>query len=195
VFALSLDPESPLLFGKWSTSDLSISDPGIQRYVTIHSPFILHSSGRNANKRFGKASTPIVERFINRLMKSGKNSGKKHLAYNLVKNAFALIYARTGQNPLQVFLSALEHTAPREETTRISYGGIVYHTSVDTAPQRRVDRALAFLAHGASRAAFDNIKTLDECIADELLLASRNDTKSFAFKRKLEVERVSRSAR
>ncbi|MFQ6123155.1 MAG: 30S ribosomal protein S7 [Candidatus Heimdallarchaeota archaeon] len=192
---LVYDPENLLLFDKWPTGECSIPDPGLQRYITLKAPFALHNFGRNANKRFGKADTHIVERFINRLMISGKNAGKKHLLYNVVKHAFDLIHARTGQNPLQIFLSALDNAAPREETTRISYGGIVYHTSVDTAPQRRVDLALSYLASGASRAAFNNVNTLEECVADELLLASRNDTKAYSIKRKLEIERVARSAR
>jgi len=192
---MSITLESPPLFGKWDTSDLTIVGPGLKRYITVESTFIPHTSGRSASKRFGKASTPIVERFINRFMKTGKNAGKKHLAYTAVKNAFMILNARTGQNPLQLFLQALEAASPREETTRISYGGIVYHTSVDTSPQRRVDRALSFLAEGASRAAFNSIKTLDECIADELHLASRNDTKAFSVKRKFESERVAQSAR
>jgi len=36
-------------------------------------------------------------------------------------------------------LKAVKTLAPREETTRIKYGGIGYQVAVDIAPERRVD--------------------------------------------------------
>jgi small subunit ribosomal protein S7 len=80
-------------------------------------------------------------------------------------------------------------------TTRISYGGMAYPRSVDVSPQRRIDLALRYLSVGAVRSAHKNAKSFEECLVDELLLAYKKDTGSFAIARKEERERVARSAR
>jgi len=157
--------------------------------------FLPHSGGRHEHRRFGKAKVFIVERLINRMMRPGKNAGKKILATNIVKNAFEIIHLKTGENPIQVLVRAIENAAPREEITRISYGGIVYPQSVDASPQRRVDLALRFITDGARLASFSNIKPIDECLADEIIAAANYDPKSYAIQRKEEVERIAMSAR
>ena len=105
-----------------------------------------------------------------------------------------IINQRSKQNPLQVLVKAVENTAPREETTRIKYGGIGYQVAVDIAPQRRVDLAIGFLTKGALQSAFKRKRSLEECLADELLLAAEHDTRSFAIGKKEEKERIARSA-
>jgi small subunit ribosomal protein S7 len=113
----------------------------------------------------------------------------------LVRNAFEIINVRTGENPIQVLVTAVENTAPGEDTTRISYGGIAYHMAVDISPQRRVDLALRFLSEGARNQSFGNPKALDEYLAEELELASKKDVKSYAVKKRNEMERIARSSR
>lgn len=152
---------------------------------------------------------PIVERLINKLMRSGpgvrklggkiirgaKACGKKHKTYNIVRKSFDLVEQRTKKNPVQVLIDAIQHSAPREETTRISYGGITYYVAVDSAPQRRLDTAIKNLAAGAFAASFSNKKPIEECLAEELILAANNDMKSFAVARKEESERIAKGAR
>jgi small subunit ribosomal protein S7 len=145
---LSKKPETKL-FGKWSFEEIEVKNPGLQRYISlkpIHTP---HSMGRHEHGRFHKANVNIVERFVNNLMRPGSSAGKKARAINLVRNAFEIIHLRTGQNPIQVLIQAVENSAPCEDTTRISYGGVVYHLAVDISPLRRVDIALRFLSEGA----------------------------------------------
>ena len=48
---------------------------------------------------------------------------------------------------------------------------------------------------GARRAAFRNIKSLPECLADEIMLCSQNNNQSYAIKKKIEIERVAASNR
>ncbi|MDI9620038.1 MAG: 30S ribosomal protein S7 [Candidatus Nezhaarchaeota archaeon] len=183
------------LFGKWSFQDVEVKDWGLKRYICLKPVFFPHSEGRHEHKRFGKASVSVVERLINNLMKPGRNAGKKSLATNIVKNAFEIIHLKTGRNPLQVLIEAVERAAPREETTRIAYGGIVYHQSVDVAPQRRIDLALRWLTEGARQASFNNPKTIDECLADEVIAAAQGDPKSYAIAKKDEVERIAMASR
>jgi small subunit ribosomal protein S7 len=66
--------------------------------------------------------------------------------------------------------------------------------AVDIAPQRRVDLALGFITRGAWQSAFKSKRSVGQCLADELLLASESDTRSFAIQKKEEKERIARSA-
>ena len=183
------------LFGKWSWVGVEIRDPGLKKYISLRPVWLPHTGGRHEKRRFGKAEVPIVERLINKLMRPGRNGGKKHLAYNIVKNAFDIIYYETGENPIQVLVRAIENSAPREETTRITYGGITYRVSVDVSPQRRVDLALRFLTEGARLCAFNNPRPIEECLAEEIILASRGDARSYAIRQKEEIERIALSSR
>ena len=193
--AVEIRPEEIKLFGKWSYESVNIRDPSLKRYLSLRPVWIPHTGGRHEHRRFGKAEVPIVERLMNKLMFPGRNAGKKHLAYNIVKKTFDLIYLKTGENPLQVLVRAIENAAPREETTRIMFGGIVYHVAVDVAPQRRIDLALKFITEGARRAAFNNPKPIEECLADEIIAAANYDEKSYAIQKKEEIERIALSSR
>jgi small subunit ribosomal protein S7 len=198
-------PPSFLLFGKWDTTEVQVNDVGLVRYISLKPSLIPHTSGRHAHKRFHKSNVPIVERFANKLLNSGKrkekktrtgrNAGKKLKALNKLRRVFEMIDYRTGLNPVQVLVTAIENAAPAEETTRISYGGMAYPRSVDVAPQRRIDLALRYLSVSAVRSSHKNAKSFEECLVDELLLAYKNDPGSFAVARKEERERVARSAR
>lgn len=183
------------LFGKWSYKGVIVRDPSLKKYISLKPVFLPHTGGRHERRHFGKAEVPIVERLINRLMRKSRNTGKKHLAYNIVKNAFELIYLRTRTNPLQVLVRAIENAAPREETTRIMYGGIVYHVAVDVSPMRRVDLAIRHITEGAYNCAFRSIKPIEECLADEIIAAANNDPRSYAISRKEEIERIALSSR
>jgi small subunit ribosomal protein S7 len=192
---VGIDPKEIKLFDKWTFYDVEVRDPGLKRYICLKPVFLPHTEGRHEHKRFGKAEVSIVERLINKLMKPGKNAGKKALATNIVRNAFEIIHLKTGKNPLQVLVEAIERASPREETTRIAYGGIVYHQSVDVSPQRRVDLALRWLTEGARLASFGNPKTIDECLADEIIAAAQGDPKSYAIAKKDEIERIAMASR
>ncbi len=82
-------------------------------------------------------------------MRGAGATGKKALATRIVESSFEIIEQRTGKNPVQVFIDALQNAAPREETTTIIYGGVHYHQAVDVAPQRRVDLAIKNLVVAA----------------------------------------------
>jgi len=183
------------LFGKWSFKDLAVKDPGLQRYISLRPVVVPHSMGRHEHKRFRKANISIVERLANNLMRPGKNAGKKAKVTNVVKNALEIVGLRTGRNPVEVLVKAVENSSPCEDTTRISYGGIVYHLSVDVAPQRRVDLALRHITEGARNASINSPRSIDECLAEELIMAGNNDMKSLAVAKRNEIERVAQASR
>lgn len=196
-------------FDEWPAEGVEIKDPGLKQYIRLEPRLSLQSGGKHASKQFGKSEVPIVERLVNKIMRSGPGAGKlrgkvirgaaacgkKHKAYNIVRKSFKIVAERTNKNPIQVLINAIQNSAPRDETTRISYGGITYYVAVDSAPQRRLDIALKNLAGGAFSASFTNKKPMAQSLAEELMLAANNDTKSFAVSRKEETERIAKGAR
>jgi small subunit ribosomal protein S7 len=188
-------PQDIKLFEKWTFKDIAVVDIGLQRYLNLTPMVTPHSMGRHEHQRFRKAKVNVVERLINGLMRSGKNSGKKAKAANIVKEAFEIIYLRTGKNPIEVLVKAVENSAPCEDTTRVSYGGVVYHLSVDVAPQRRIDLAIRHITEGARTSSLNNPKSIQETLADELVLAANKDIKSVAIAKRNEIERVAQSSR
>uniref|UniRef100_A0A8W8KZ26 Small ribosomal subunit protein uS7 domain-containing protein n=1 Tax=Magallana gigas TaxID=29159 RepID=A0A8W8KZ26_MAGGI len=98
-------------------------------------------------------------------------------------------------NPLQVLVNAIINSGPREDSTRIGRAGTVRRQAVDVSPLRRVNQAIWLLCTGAREASFRNIKTIAECLADELINAAKGSSNSHAIKKKDELERVAKSNR
>jgi small subunit ribosomal protein S7 len=126
---------------------------------------------------------------------TGRMTGKKTKVLNTVKTAFEIIALKTGQNPVEVLVRAVENSAPNEDTTRIVYGGTTYHVSVDVAPIRRVDMALKFIADAIREATFSNPKPIEEHMAEQLMLAANNDASAPSVKKKHELERIAQASR
>lgn len=183
------------LFQKWSFKDIEVTDLGLKRYLNLTPMVAPHSMGRHEHQRFRKARVNIIERLINNLMRPGKNAGKKAKTTNIVKQAFEIINLRTGKNPVEIMVRAVENSAPAEDTTRISYGGVVYHLAVDVAPQRRIDLAIRYISEGARSASLNTPRSIAECVADELILAANQDIKSYAVAKRNERERIAQSSR
>lgn len=192
-----------LLFRKWDLSKIEIKDPGLKNAISVNKIIMPLTFGRSALKRFNKAEVNIVERLANKLLHFGKRyakntgrmGGKKTRSINTVKAALDIIHLKTGKNPIEVLVRAIENSAPNEDTTRIVYGGTVYHVSVDVAPLRRVDLALRFIAEGVRDASFSNPKAIEENLAEHLILAAANDMNAPSVKKKNELERIAMASR
>ena len=192
-----------LLFRKWHLSEIEIKDIGLKTAISLKKTIMPMDFGRSALRRFNKADVNIVERLVNKMMHFGKKNakntgrmaGKKIHIYNVVKTTFEIIHLKTGKNPVEVLVRAIENSAPNEDTTRIVYGGTVYHVSVDVAPLRRVDLALRFIADGVKEATFSNPKPIEEFLAEHLILSANNDPASPSVKRKNELERIAQASR
>jgi small subunit ribosomal protein S7 len=128
------------------------------------------------------------------MMRTEKYTGKKTKSYKAVLDAFELIEKRMKENPVQVLVRAIEYAAPREEVTRLKFGGISVPKSVDTAPARRLDIALRNICIGTVKSSHKNRKTIAECLAGELIAASKGDIQSYAVSKRDELERVAKSA-
>ena len=191
------------LFRKWDISEIEIKDPGLKTAISLKETILPMDFGRSALKRFNKADVNIVERLANKMMHFGKKyakntgrmAGKKIHTFNVIKTAFEIIHLKTGKNPVEVLVRAVENSAPNEDTTRIVYGGTVYHVSVDVAPIRRVDLALRFIADGVKESTFSNPKPIEEYLVEHLILSSNNDPTAPSIKKKNELERIAQASR
>src|SRR3990172_4358266 len=197
---------SVLAFNKWSVEGIKVLDAGLIRYVNLEPRYVPKTGARYAGKKFYKSRTFIVERLINKIMipghkakkhlrSSGHNCGKSALAYKAVLDAFNLIEQKTKQNPIAVFVKALENAAPREEIVTIEYGGARYPKATDCAPQRRVDVALRYFVQGTYERCFNKKTSVEDALADEIISAFKLDVKSLAIAKKGEIERQADSSR
>ena len=195
-----------LVFNRWGVEGIQIKDVGLQRYIALEPRFVPKTGARYAGKKFHKSKVFIVERLVNKVMipghkakkhfrSSGHNCGKGALSYRIVLDTFKLIEQKTKQNPVAVFVKALENAAPREEIVTIEYGGARYPKAVDCAPQRRVDVALRYFVQGAYDKCFNKKTAVHEALADEIMNAFKLDVKSLAISKKSEIERQADASR
>lgn len=198
--------ENLKLFNRWDTTDVHVEDQGLKPYLNLTPILAPRLSGREAFRRFGKSRYHIIERLIGKLMVPG-HKGKKHKltsghctgkgihSYNIVLKALTLVEQETKENPIKVFVKAIENAAPREEITTIEYGGARYPQSVECAPQRRIDLVLRQFAQGSYNQSFDSKKKIERALADEIIKAAKNDQTSVAITKKMELERQAESSR
>ena len=186
------------LFGKWTFDDIEVRDISLEDYIAVkgkYATFLPHTAGRYQKKRFRKASCPVVERLTCCLMRKGRNSGKKLMAVRIVRHTLEIIHLLTDQNPVQVLVDAVINAGPREDSTRVGSAGVVRRQAVDLSPFRRVNQALYLISTGARESSFRNVKTIAECLADEIINAARGSSNSYAIKKKDEIERVAKANR
>lgn len=201
--------EEMKLFNKWSFSEVEITTEGMKRYIDLTPMVIPHTGGRTSQKQFSQSKVNVIERLVNKLMRSGQgtrkvagryirgrnNTGKKQKVLNIVEKSFDIVAERTKKNPLQVLIDAIVATGPREETTSIIYGGIRYHKAVDVSSQRRVDFGLKNITLGAFATSFKKQKSIEEALADEIIWSANADNKAYSIQRKEETERIAKSSR
>ncbi|MEK6926059.1 MAG: 30S ribosomal protein S7 [Nanoarchaeota archaeon] len=193
------------IFDLYDTKEIVIEDLSLKAAINLNPKLVLKTQGRNAQK-FGQTKVNIVERLMNRLGVAG-HRGKKHRIglghvtgkydknMKIILDAFSIIEKKTGKNPVQVLIKAIENAAPRDEITVIEYGGARYPQAVDVSPLRRVNLALKHLIHGASDKAFGKKKSIVQGLSEEIILAYEGNMESFALKKKNESEKQADSAR
>ena len=123
----------------------------------------------------------VVSKLINNIMLDGK----KGVAQKIVYDAFAMVEAKVGQNPLEAFGEALENVMPVLEVKARRIGGSNYQVPMEVRPERRQTLGLRWLvAYARSRGE----KTMSERLAAEIMDA-KNSTGG-AFKKKEETHRM-----
>ncbi|MBN8945404.1 MAG: 30S ribosomal protein S7 [Rhizobiales bacterium] len=114
-----------------------------------------------------KYGNVVLTKFMNSVMYEGKKSAAEQIVYG----AFDIIEAKTKQEPLTVFQSALENVMPAIEVRSRRVGGATYQVPVEVRPDRRQALAIRWLIQAARSR---NDKTMVDKLSAELLDASNN---------------------
>ena len=194
------------LLNTWESQNITLTDHSLKKIINLRERLVAKTQGRNASRRFYRNKTNIVERLITRMMvpghkgkkhfkSSGSCSGKYTTCSKVVTETFKIIEQKTKENPLQIFVTAIENAAPREEITTVEYGGARYPQAVDCSPQRRIDIVLRIMVQGSYQKSFGKKIKMREALAEEILAAYNMDQKSAAVAKKLEMERMADAAR
>ena len=126
-------------------------------------------------------NSKLVTKLINNIM----YDGKKGVAQKIVYDAFAMVEAKVGQNPLEVFKEALENVMPVLEVKARRVGGSTYQVPMEVRAERRQTLGLRWLvAYSRNRSE----RTMAERLAAEILDA-KNSTGG-TFKKKEETHRM-----
>ena len=193
---------TPKLFGKWSYEGVQCSEQSLIDYLSVKRDkaqvYVPYTAGKYQKRRFQKVSCPISERFVNMLMVGGSRSnGKKQNAVKLFRQTLEIVNLLTDKNPLEILFEAIVQSGAREDSTRIGSGGTVRRQAVDVSPLRRVNQAIYLICKGARESAFRSHKSVPECLADEIIGASKGvgQGNSYAVRKKDEIERVAKGNR
>ena len=123
----------------------------------------------------------LVTKLVNNVMQDGK----KGVAQKIVYDAFEIIEAKQGKNPLEVFQACLENIMPVLEVKARRVGGSTYQVPMEVRAERRQTLGLRWLILFARKR---GEKTMAERLAGEIVDA-KNSTGG-AFKKKEETHRM-----
>jgi small subunit ribosomal protein S5e len=189
-------PVEAKLFGKWSMDDLMCNEISLDDYIATKEVYTAHTGQRYQARKFRKALCPIVERMCCSMMMKGRNNGKKMKAMRIIKQALEIIHlVHPESNPLQIVIDAVKNGGPREDSCKVGSSGTVRRQAVDVSPIRRVNQAIFLITSGARLASFRSIKSVSECLADEIVNCAKESSNSYAIKKKDEIERVAKANR
>jgi len=114
-----------------------------------------------------KYGNVVLTKFMNSVM----YEGKKSVAEQIVYGAFDIVEAKSKQDPLGVFQSALENVMPAIEVRSRRVGGATYQVPVEVRPERRQALAIRWLIQAARSR---NDKTMVDKLSAELMDAANN---------------------
>ena len=126
-------------------------------------------------------NSKLVTKLVNNIMLDGK----KGVAQKIVYDAFAIVEAKQGQNPLDEFQAALENIMPVLEVKARRVGGSTYQVPMEVRAERRQTLGLRWLVSFSRKR---GEKTMAERLAGEIIDA-KNSTGG-AFKKKEETHRM-----
>ena len=112
-------------------------------------------------------NSKLVTRFINKVMLDGK----KGVAEGIVYDAFEVMRAKTGKDPLEVFEAAMKNAMPILEVRARRVGGANYQVPVEVRPDRRLSLGIRWLVNYAR---LRGEKTMMERLAAELMDAANS---------------------
>jgi len=108
-----------------------------------------------------------ITRLVNKLM----YDGKKSVAQGAVYGAFDRIREKTGNDPLEVFETAMKNIMPVLEVKARRVGGANYQVPIEVRPERRMTLGIRWLVDYSRKR---NEKTIEEKLANEIMDAANN---------------------
>jgi small subunit ribosomal protein S7 len=127
----------------------------------------------------------IKQELVTKLVNNVMQEGKKGVAQTIVYDAFAIVEAKSGKNPLEVFVEALENVMPLLEVKARRVGGSTYQVPLEVRADRRQTLGLRWMVGYARKR---GERTMAERLAAEILDAINNA--GGAFKKKEETHRM-----
>lgn len=124
---------------------------------------------------------PIVDKFINYIMKEGKKS----LAITLLNDTFEEIKSKGQKKPEEIFAKALENIMPKIEVRPKRVWGSIFQVPQEVKSKRQLFLAARWILDSARGKKWINFK---KALAIELIDAA-NETGN-AFKKKLDVYKM-----
>lgn len=109
----------------------------------------------------------VVTKLINNVMEDGKKGVAEKICYD----AFDIISAKTGKEPLEVFETAMNNIMPLLEVKARRIGGATYQVPMEVRPERRQTLGIRWLLDAANKR---GEKFMRERLAGELLDAANN---------------------
>lgn len=109
----------------------------------------------------------LVTKLINNIM----YDGKKGVAQKIVYDAFDIVREKTGREPLEVFIEAIENIMPSLEVKAKRVGGATYQVPMEVRPERRQTLGLRWITNFCRKR---GEKTMKERLANEIMDAVNN---------------------
>jgi small subunit ribosomal protein S7 len=131
-----------------------------------------------------KYGDPLVTRFVNGLMQSGKKS----IAFSIFYDTIELVAQKTKEDGLEVWRKALDNVTPALEVKRRRVGGATLQVPIEIRPDRRIFLGMKWLI---SFARSRGEKTMKERLTNEIIAASNEE--GLTFKRKVDTHKMASS--
>ena len=89
------------VFDKWDLEEVKVEDFGLVNYICLDEILVPHTLGRHVKRQFAKSRVSIVERLMNKVMRTHINSGKKNKAYSIVKESLEVVSKKSKGKPCE----------------------------------------------------------------------------------------------
>ncbi len=120
-----------------------------------------------------ETSSPVIEKFINVLMRGGKKNTARKVFKTMLERVKK---ASDGKNtPEEIFELAINNVKPRVEVKAKRIGGSVYQIPVEVAPKRQQTLAIRWILANVRKG---KGKPIAEKLAVEILAAAKNEGSS-----------------
>ncbi|MEG1869594.1 MAG: 30S ribosomal protein S7 [Oscillospiraceae bacterium] len=107
-------------------------------------------------------NSKLVTRLINSIM----FDGKKGVAQKIVYDAFEIVQTKTGKEPQEAFVEAMENIMPVLEVKARRVGGATYQVPMEVRPERRETLGLRWITIFARKR---SERTMKERLAGEIM--------------------------